>query len=153
MNKLFKYLIISLLILFLIIGCLYLVYLIDESPSDTISSSEMVELTVASEGPYEVDKLCDDIRTNPYYDGYEKETVSWLDSYGNCQILSSSDAYVLIDRSEISKIPILNANDVFVNETFECEIVENRSLGSGFKDILLVKNIHYKHENIKSMLE
>ena len=143
----------SLLILFLIIGGLYLVYLIDESPSDAISSSDKVSLTVASEGPYEVDRLCEDIRTNPYYEGYDNETVSWLDSYDNCQILSSSDAYVLIDKSEISKIPILNANDVFVNETFECEIVENRSLGNEFKDILLVKNIDYKHENIKSMLE
>ena len=153
MNKFLKYLIISILILFLIIGALYLVYLVEESPSDTIYSSDKVTLSVASEGPYNVVGLCRDIRTNPYYEGYDNETVSWLESYDDYYVLSSSDAYVVIDKSEISKIPILNANDVFVNETFDCEIVENRSLGSGFKDILVVKDIDYKYENIKSMLE
>ena len=93
------------------------------------------------------------VPVSTYYEGYNNETVEWLENYKNCQILTSSDAFVVIDKSEIGKIPILNANDVFVNETFECNIIENRSLGDGFKDVLIVKNIDYKNETIKSMLE
>lgn len=144
----------AILIVFLIIGGLYLLYLIDEQPSETISSSnDRVTLTVASEGPYNVGKLCKEIRTHPYYEGYDNETVTWLEGYRNCQALTSSDAFVVISNGEIGKIPILNANDVFVNETFECDLIENRSLGDGFKDVLIVKNIEYKNETIKSMLE
>ena len=143
----------AILIVFLIIGGLYLLYLIDEQPSETISSSNMVTLNVASEGPYDVGRLCKEIRTHPYYEGYDNETVTWLEGYKNYKALSSSDAFVVISNGEIGKIPILNANDVFVNETFECNIIENRSLGDGFKDVLIVKNIEYKNETIKSMLE
>lgn len=144
---------IAILILILIVCGLYVFYLIDEEPSQSILSSDRVTLTVASEGPFDVDRFCKEVRTHPYYEGYDNETVNWLENYGNCQILTSSDAFVVIDKAEIRKIPILNANDVFVNETFECNIVENRSLGSGFKDVLVVKNIDYKNETIKSMLE
>ena len=144
---------IAILILILIVCGLYVFYLIDEEPSQSILSSDRVTLTVASEGPFDVDRFCKEVRTHPYYEGYDNETVNWLENYTNCQILTSSDAFVLIDKTEIRKIPILNANDVFVNETFECDIVENRSLGSGFKDVLVVKNIDYKNETIKSMLE
>ena len=144
---------IAILILILIVCGLYVFYLMDEEPSQSILSSDRVTLTVASEGPFDVDRFCKEVRTHPYYEGYDDETVSWLENYTNCQILTSSDAFVVIDKAEIRKIPILNANDVFVNETFECNIVENRSLGSGFKDVLVVKNIDYKNETIKSMLE
>ena len=143
----------AILILILIVCGLYAYYLIDEQPSDSILSSDRVTLTVASEGPFDVGRFCDEVRTHPYYEGHNNETVEWLENYKNCQILSSSDAFVVIDKAEIGKIPILNANDVFVNETFECNIVENRSLGNGFKDVLVVKNIEYKNETIKSMLE
>ena len=139
---------IAILILILIVCGLYVFYLIDEEPSQSILSSDRVTLTVASEGPFDVDRFCKEVRTHPYYEGYDDETVSWLENYTNCQILTSSDAFVVIDKAEIRKIPILNAN-----ETFECNIVENRSLGSGFKDVLVVKNIDYKNETIKSMLE
>ena len=140
----------AILIVFLIIGGLYLLYLIDEQPSETISSSNMVTLTVASEGPYDVGRLCKEIRTHPYYEGYDNETVTWLEGYRNCQALTSSDAFVVISNGEIGKIPILNANDVFVNETFECDLIENRSLGDGFKDVLIVKNIEYKNYQFES---
>ena len=137
---------IAILILILVVCGLYLVYLIDEAPPQSVSSSDRVTLTVASEGPFDVNRFCQEVKTHPYYEGYNNETV-------DCQILTSSDAFVVIDKSEIGKIPILNANDVFVNETFECNIIENRSLGDGFKDVLIVKNIDYKNETIKSMLE
>ncbi len=144
---------IAILIIILIVCGLYVVYLIDEAPSQSVSSFDRVTLTVASEGPFDVDRFCKEVRTHPFYEGYDNETVEWLENYKNCQILSSSDAFVVIDKGEIGKIPILNANDVFVNETFECSIVENRSLGNGFKDVLVVKDIDYKNETIKSMLE
>ena len=153
MNKSLKAILIIILIIFLVVGGLYLYYLMDENPSDSPLSSNRTTLTVASEGPYDVDRLCQEFRTHPYYEGCDNETVKWLEKYDNYQILSSSDAFVVIGKDEIAKIPVLNANDVFVNETFECDIVENRSLGPGFQDVLLVRNIDYKHEDIKSMLE
>lgn len=148
-----KKILMAFLIFVLIVCGLYVVYLIDEAPSQSISSSDRVTLTVASEGPFDVDRFCQDVRTNPYYKGYDNGTVEWLENYKDCQILTSSDAFVVIDKAEIGKIPILNANDVFINETFECNIVENRSLGDEFKDVLIVKNIDYKNETIKSMIE
>ncbi len=153
-NKYFKVVLIVILIILLVVGGLYLFYLMDENPSDNpISSKQKVTLTVASEGPYDVDKFCQEVRTHPYYKGYDNETVEWLDKYDNYQILSSSNAFVVISKGEIGKIHVLNANDAFINETFECEIVENRSLGSGLKDVLVVRDIDYKYETVGSMLK
>ena len=67
--------------------------------------------------------------------------------------MTSSDAFVVINKTEIGKIPILNANDVFINETFECNVVENRSLGDGLKDVLVVENIYYVDETVQSAVE
>ena len=44
-------------------------------------------------------------------------------------------------------------HDAFINETFECNVVENRSLGDGFKDVLVVKNIYYVDETVQSAVE
>ena len=75
---------IAILILILVVCGLYLVYLIDEAPSQSVSSSDRVTLTVASEGPFDVNRFCQEVKTHPYYEGYNNETVEWLENYFEC---------------------------------------------------------------------
>ena len=69
---------IAILIIILIVCGLYVVYLIDEAPSQSVSSFDRVTLTVASEGPFDVDRFCKEVRTHPFYEGYDNETVECL---------------------------------------------------------------------------
>ena len=148
MNK--KYL---LLIGLLVIVGLFLALLIQYNIDEGFDNqSRDLSLKVASEGPFPVAGVVNDIRTNDYYKNYNNDTVKWLEKYQNTHvILSSSDEFVLISKGEISRIPIQNANDVIINEEIECDLVENHSIGNGYRDILLVKNVKYIGEEVKSI--
>ena len=87
---------------------MYLFYLFDENPPCSVfNSDDRVSLTVASEGPFDVGKLCNEIRNHQYYERYDNETVSWLENHKSCKVLASSDAFVAVDSIKIGKIPIL----------------------------------------------
>ena len=141
MNK--KILVIFIIIIVAVLG-LFLMYLIDEHPD----SGDRVTLNVSSEGPIELSRIVNDIKTNDYFKGYDNETVKWMESLGNKYVFVSSDEIVIMDKHDANKIPSVYACDVSFYEIFSCDLIEKHSLGSGenFKDVLLVKNVKYIRE-------
>ena len=121
------------------------------SPRDGDATNAIIHnatLNVSSEGPIELSKIIDDIKTADYYKGYDNETVKWMESLGNKYVFVSEDAFVVMDKSDSDKIPSIYACDVIFNEIFSCDILENHTLGNVKypKDVLYVENVNYIRE-------
>ena len=136
---------ISLLILF---GALAFLTSFSTDNNASNPSIKNVTLNVSSEGPIELSKIIDDIKTADYYKGYDNETVKWMGSLGNKYVFVSEDAFVVMDKSDSDKIPSIYACDVIFNEIFSCDILENHTLGNVKypKDVLYVENVKYIRE-------
>lgn len=121
-------------------------YTTDSNASNAIIHN--ATLNVSSEGPIELSKIIDDIKTADYYKGYDNETVKWMESLGNKYVFVSEDAFVVMDKSDSDKIPSIYACDVIFNEIFSCDILENHTLGNVKypKDVLYVENVKYIRE-------
>ena len=116
---------------------------VGDSPSD---SAERKTLNVSSAGPLKLSELVKDIKTNEIYEGYDNETVKWMESLGEKYVWSSSDGYVIMDSKwDSDKIPSVYACDVSFEEIFSCDVMETHSLGNVKypRDVLLVKNVEY----------
>ena len=129
--------VIAMVILLLAVLALVFVYSVDEK-SDL---GNMTELEVSSEGPIPLSKIINDIKTAEYYGGYDNETLSWMESLGDMQVFSGSDAEKL--HSEY-------VCDAYITESMECRVLENHSLGDIRypRDVLLVKDVKYIGEEI-----
>ena len=106
-------------------------------------------LNVSSEGPLKLKQITEDIKTKAFYEGYDNNTLRWMESLGDKDVFVSTDEYVIMDKWDLKKIPTVFATDVRIDEFFECDIVENHSLGDGenLRDVLLVKNVSYIGNN------
>ena len=54
-------------------------------------------------------------------------------------------------KTDADKLHYEDATDVIITDFFTCEIIENRSLGEGLKDVLYVRNVEFIDENIESL--
>lgn len=107
-----------------------------------------VTLNVSSEGPIPLQDIVKEIKSNDYFEGYDNETVEWMESLGNKYVFVSEDEYVIMNKWDADKIPSIYACDVMLYEIFSCNLLEKHSLGAGdnFKDVLLVNKVKYIRE-------
>lgn len=137
--------IIALVILLLAILSLVLVYSFSETDDSTKTA-----ITVSSEGPVPLSGIIEDIKTADYYEGYDNETVAWMESLGNKQVFFADDAIVVMDSWDARKIPSQYVCDAYIDEFIECKVLENHSIGEveSPRDVLLVKNVDYLGQEI-----
>ena len=120
---------------------------VGDSPSD---SAERKTLNVSSAGPFKLSEFVKDIKTKEIYEGYDNETVKWMESLGEKYVWSSSDEYVIMEsKGDSDKIPSIYACDVEFYEIFSCDVMESHSLGNIKypRDVLLVRNVEYIGED------
>lgn len=116
---------------------------------DSPSSGNTTTLNVSSEGPLKLSELVKDIKTRDYYEGYDNETVKWMESLGEKYVWSSGDKFVIMDTKwDSDRIPSVYACDVSFDEIFSCDVMESHSLGNVKYpcDVLLVRNVEYVGE-------
>ncbi len=120
------------------------------SANDSSDNLNRTTLNVSSEGPIELSKITEDIKNNSYYEGYDNETLNWMESLGNMYVFTSSDEIVIMDKCDADKIPSAYVCDAYFQEIFSCNVLENHTLGKGdhFKDILLIKNVEFIDEEV-----
>lgn len=102
-----------------------------------------------SAGGYPVDYFVESLNKKEYYRGHDEKTKLWLISLSGNQVYSSSDYYVVMSKMDADKLRFEDATDVIITDFFTCEIIENRSLGEGFNDVLYVRNVEFVDENIE----
>ena len=138
--------IILIVILLLAILALVFVYSIDET-NDSVNKTE---LTVSSEGPIELSAIINDIKTGSYYNGYDNETVRWMESLGSKKVFVSNDSFVVMSTIDAGKLRSEYVCDAYIEEFIECSVVENHTLGDVEypRDVLLVKDVRYLGDEI-----
>lgn len=120
------------------------------SDNPNTTNENRTTLNVSSEGPVKLSKITEDIKTHSYYNGYDNETLRWMESLGDKYVFVSLDEFVIMDKWDADKIPSVYACDAYFDELFSCNVLENHSLGDIKypKDVVLVKNVEYIGEEI-----
>ena len=141
--------IIALVILLLAILALVFAY----SFGGTDDSANKTSITVSSEGPIALSDVIDDIKTGSYYEGYDNETVAWMESLGDKQVFVADDAFVVMDSWDARKIPSQYVCDAYIDEFIGCNVLENHSIGDVEypRDVLLVKDVDYLGQEVHDL--
>lgn len=136
------------IIIILLLAVLSLVFVY--STDNNLLSENRTELEVSTEGPIELSKIIDDVKTKQYYEGHDNKTLAWMESLGNKQTFMGDGMIVVMSDYDAGKLRSEYACDAYITQNFECNIVENHSLGNVKypKDVLLVKNVRYIDEEI-----
>ena len=137
-------------VVILLLAILSLVFVYSFSESD---DSPKTDLTVYSEGPIPLSDIIQDIKTADYYNGYDNETLAWMESLGDKQVFSGNGTLVVMDSWDAKKIPSEYVCDVYIEEFIECHVLENHSIGDVKypKDVLLVKDVDYLGQEVHDL--
>lgn len=132
-------LIIAVLVLVL---ALAVVYSFDNSLEE---SSQSFNVSATSN----LTNLIDTIKTMPYFEGYDVETLNWMESLGDKAVFSGDDVIVIMDVFEAQKIPSdPGITDVFVYNHFQARVIEKHALGRNLSDVYYVDNVKFKNQEI-----
>lgn len=136
--------IVAIVILLLAILSLVLIYSFEEIGD----AGNRTELTVYSEGPIPLSKIIEDVKSGPDYQGYDNETLAWMESLGDKQVFSGKDTFVVMSSYDAGKLHSEYVCDAYIEEFFECDVIETHSLGDGKfpRDVIYVKNVKYLGE-------
>ena len=140
---------IAIVILLLAILALVFVYSVDE----TDDSTNRTQLTVYSEGPIPLSGVIEDVKTGSYYEGYDNETLAWMESLGDKQVFPGNGTFVVMSSWDAGNLHSEYVCDAYIEEFFECNVIETHSLGDVdfTKDIILVENVKYLGEEVHSL--
>ena len=116
-----------------------------------ISDTNRTTLNVSGMGSNSVESLITDIYTIDSYKNHDNKTIEWLYTMINYRVFTSEDYFVLMSTDEANKLPTEFATDVIITDTFSCNVLENKTLGNGMKNILLVDNVEFKNQSVESI--
>lgn len=121
----------------------------DNYDKNTSLNNSDASFTVSSEGPYKLKDITDNIRNDTYFEGYDINTLKWMESLGDKYVFVSRDEYIIMDYYDSKKVPSVFVTDAYIEIFIECDVIENHSLGNGdnLKDVYLVKNVNYLGNN------
>ncbi len=136
-----------LILLFIII--LGVLFLLSYSADDNATSTDLnrTQLNVSGLNSFSVDSFVREINSHEYYVGHNDDTVLWLLSLSGNVVFVSDDYYVVMSKADARRLPVEFATDVEITDTFDCEIIANRSLGKGLGDVLYVRDVKFISKN------
>lgn len=114
-----------------------------------INPESTVKITLSTARPRDINELINDIKTMSYYEGYNNDTIKWMQSLKQTETYPSDKGYIIMDKTDAYKInndifSEIDTTDVYTEYYIECKIVETHSLGSKKPvNILLVKDVKY----------
>lgn len=130
-------------ILIAVLGCVYLSYLISETPCETT-------IEVCVDSPITLDVFVNEIKTHPYFEGYDNDTLTWLESLNqNYVVFSSNNSYYIMSQSDADRLPIEYATDVSITDICSCNIVDQKAMGNNLRNVVLVENVQFKEQRIE----
>lgn len=121
---------------------------IDDNPSALDSSTESKTFNVSS-GPSELSNVINTIKTKPYYEGYDAETVKWMETLGKKKVFFGNNAIVIMDSSDAGKIPPdPGITDVYIYNIFTAKVLEKHDLGYKYPSVYLVEKVKFVDQEI-----
>ncbi|MBR6023429.1 MAG: hypothetical protein IK044_00505 [Methanobrevibacter sp.] len=126
---------------------LIVVYIGDDSTS---KSGERVSFNVSS-GSYGLSEVIKNIKTKPYYEGYDAETVKWMESLGNKQVYFGNGSIIIMNNLDALKIPRPpDVTDAYIYDHFTAEVIEKHSLCEKYPTVYYVKDVNFDNHEIVS---
>lgn len=122
---------------------------IDVNPDAINDSGKTMPFNVSS-GPSKLSDVINNIKTKPDYEGYNAETVKWMESLGDKRVFFGSDAIIIMNRLDALKIPKdPGITDVYIYDHFTAKVIESHDLGDGHT-VYYVKNVKFVEQEIIS---
>lgn len=143
--------IVAVLMLFFVILAIGVVSAADVNLNNDLSNK--TQLNVSSRGPVSLNVITYNIESQPEYNGYDNNTLSWMKSLGSKCVFVSPDAFVVMSGEDAGKLPSKYVEGQYIEEFIKCDILENHSLGNSgnLKYVLLVENVTYVGQEIHYM--
>lgn len=102
-----------------------------------------------SSGYSKLSEVIENIKTKPYYERYDAETVKWMESLENKLVFYGNDNMVIMNSADAEKIPNeYDVTDVYIYYHFCAEVVEKHSLGSNNSTVYYVKNVKFINQEL-----
>lgn len=115
---------------------------------NTIETENTMTFNVSS-GYSKLSEVIENIKTKPYYEGYDAETVKWMESLENKLVFYGNDNMVIMNSADAEKIPNeYDVTDVYIYYHFSAEVVEKHSLGSNNSTVYYVKNVKFINQEL-----
>jgi hypothetical protein len=84
------------------------------------------------------------MEANPLNFNQDNDTKAWLKSLHGYVYYDTGSEFIIMPRNESNKIPVIddghNVSSIKMN-IIKCNIIETRSMGSGMKSCILVKDV------------
>ncbi len=160
-NKI-KYVIIAIIAIIILVGVVFAVNMLmaDDNGNTPLESSGVVKseykINFYSDGSQEgsIESEVDNLKTNPYLSDINNETIKWIESFNNNEYvyISGDSANFIMKRTDYdtlnSKIDTSQLSSgydpiEYYKVTIKANLVETHSLGSGYKDVIYIKNIDF----------
>lgn len=136
-------------IVIVLVALFVLIFAYIDDNQDVINHSGENKSFNVSSGSSELSKFIENIKTLPYYEGYNPETVKWMESLGNKRVFFENDTVVIMDSFDAGKIPPEpGITDVYVYEHFTAEVVENHDFCDKYPEVYYVHNVDYIGQEI-----
>ena len=140
MNLKKSYLIIGIVVILIaILGCICLSYLTTE-----YNPGEKTTIEVYDDGFIDMGVFINEIKNHPSFEGYNNDTLAWLESLGqNYIVFSSNESYYIMSPYDANKLPREFVTDVTITDICDCTIVDQKPLGNNLRNVVLVKNVDF----------
>ena len=137
----------AIVIILVALLALIVVYIGDDSAS---KSSERVSFNVSS-GSYGLSEVIKNIKTKPYYEGYDAETMKWMESLGNKQVCFGNGSIIIMGSLDALKIPRPpDVTDAYIYDHFTAEVIEKHPLCEKYPTVYYVKDVNFDNHEIVS---
>ena len=119
------------------------------SDDSSVTGSGETQTFNVSAGSCELSDFINDVKTLPYYEGYDAETVKWMESLGNKQVFRGNDSIVIMNGDDARKVlPDPGTTDAYIYDYFTAEVIETHDLGDGYPTVYYVKNVDFINQEI-----
>lgn len=111
-------------------------------------SGENIKFNVSS-GANPINDTIKQIKTLPYYEGHDKDTMEWMESLGDMCVFYGNDSIVVMKSSDAEKIPPEpGITDVDIYTIFTADVIENHSLVKNQQTVYLVENVTFINREV-----
>lgn len=121
----------------------------DDAKIFGITPENRTEITLYSNRPINLNQLTNEIINKKYFEGYDTDTLLWMQSLKQSEVFPSNNSYILMNKKDASKIKTTYTTDIASTDTYneyyiDCHILEKRFLGGkSTADIIVVEDVKY----------
>lgn len=114
-------------------------------------SANRTAFSIDANPPMKIGELINLIKTQPAFKTYDTGALQWLQGLdSNYVVYTTDDGYIVMNTTDAAKIPDTVTTGVSVSTNITCKVLENKSLGSKLKNVLVVGDVEAVSGDLKN---